>query len=430
MVTVLKTLMNFNVNPVVSCNDLHLYEGEMTLVPHQGETCSGVGTIELACGGAKRHLLIQFEQTDNKEISDLPESKDGKYGRGTSLMRIPHSENFFVFVTSISRKGGVIGESHSINGNAQQECNLFDLYLLNSLIPETDINLSLGKWILKSERTECAYDLRRVSLPNHEINLTHKLTLKSSDEQSFQWKQAEAEVEKLLTFLGFVNCTYVSAPVIYGYDKEKIQFFQFSTPKRVVPSNRRSWATKISKDDLQNALSCFVSTTENPFWDNILNRAIEWQILAEGAVFDSLEQALSTTQMLLEMLSYVILVEDSAILSEDGYSKLPAADKINLLCSHINHQVTLQISNSQEVQSFCASNSINNVGGLIASIRNKLTHPTKKNREYLDRVPKSVRATAVLLGIQVASLAILRIIGYKGKFYDIIEYEKKFVPWK
>lgn len=402
----------------------------MILVPHQGETCSGTGTIELACGGAKRHLLVQFEQTDDKEVPELLASTDGKYGRGTSFMRLPHSEDFYVFVTSTSLEGSQIGESDLIKGDITQECESYDIYLFNTLIPEVDSNLILNKWHIKSLRTECAYDLTRVSLPNHEINLTHKLVLKEESGKSFQWEHAKADIEKLLTFLGFVNCTHISAPVIYGHNNKKVQFFQFSTPKRVVPSNRRSWATNISKDDFQNALSCFISTTENAFWENILNRAIEWQILAEGAIPDSLEQALSTTQMLLEMLSYVLLVEDSAVLSEDGYSKLPAADKINLLCSHINHQVTLQLNHSQEVQSFCASNSINSVGGLITSIRNKLTHPTKKNREYLDRVPQNVRVTAVFLGIQVASLAILRIIGYKGKFYDIINHEKKFVPWK
>lgn len=402
----------------------------MILVPHQGEICSGTGTIELACGGAKRHLLVQFEQTDEKEIPELLASTDGKYGRGTSFMRLPHSDDFFVFVTSTSIEGSQVGESSLIQGNATQLCESYDLYLLNTLIPEVDLSLILNNWHIKSLRTECAYDLTRVYLPNHEINLTHKLVLKEENGNSFPWEHAKADVEKLLTFLGFVNCTYITAPIIYGHNKGQVEFFQFSTPKKVIPSNRRSWATKISKENLQNALSCFANTMENTFWENILNRAIEWQILAENAIPDSLEQALSTTQMLLEMLSYVLLVEDSAVLSEDGYSKLPAADKINLLCSHINYQVTLQLNHSKEVQSFCASNSINSVGGLIASIRNKLTHPTKKNREYLDRVPRSVRVNAILLGIQVTSLAILKIIGYKDKFYDIINHEKRFVPWK
>lgn len=402
----------------------------MILVPHQGEICLGAGTIELTCGGAKRHLLVQFEQNDDNEVPELLASTDGKYGRGTSFMRIPHSKDFYVFVTSTSLEGSQIGESDLIHGDITQECESYDLYLLNTLIPDIDLSFTLNKWHIKSLRTKSAYDLTRVSLPNYEINLTHKLVFKEENGKSFQWAHAKADVEKLLTFLGFVNCTYVSAPIIYGHNKKDVKFFQFSTPKRVVPLNRRSWATNIGKDDLQNALSCFVSTTENAFWENILNRAIEWQILAESAILDSREQALSTTQMLLEMLSYVLLVEDAAVLSEDGYSKLPAADRINLLCAQINHQVRLQINHRQEVQSFCASNSINSVGELITTIRNKLTHPTKKNREYLDKVPRSVRSTAIYAGIQIASLAILKVINYKGKYYDIINHEKKNVPWR
>lgn len=204
-----------------------LYKGKMILVPHQGEVCSGIGTIELACGGAKRHLLVQFEQTDDKEVPELLASADGKYGRGTSFMRLLHSEDFYVFVTSTSPEGSQIGESNLINGDITQECESYDLYLLNTLIPNVDLNFTLGKWHIKSIHTECAYDLTRVSLPNHEINLTHRLVLREENGKSFQWEQAKADVEKLLTFLGFVNCTYVSAPVIYGHKKRMFISFSF-----------------------------------------------------------------------------------------------------------------------------------------------------------------------------------------------------------
>src|SRR5258707_15503677 len=76
--------MKFNEAPaVVSCNRLPLYDGELTLIPHQGHPRCRVGTVELACGAATRHLRVEHKQTDDKPVSSLPARTDSRYGRGT-----------------------------------------------------------------------------------------------------------------------------------------------------------------------------------------------------------------------------------------------------------------------------------------------------------------------------------------------------------
>src|SRR5712664_4314059 len=143
---------------------------------------------------------------------------------------------------------------------------------------------------------------------------------------------------------------------------------------------------------------------QNDFWKNILQRAIEWQILTEASLLDSADQALFTVQMLLELLLFVLLVEDAMVLGEDGYSKLPASDRISLLCSRSSQGVLVQNAHHKELEAFCRANSITTIGELIAALRNKLIHPTKKNRQYLDQVPEGIRRLAVYLGLQIASL--------------------------
>ncbi len=398
----------FNQDLAVSCNNLSLYRGEMTLVPHQGDVCSGAGTIDLACGGVMRHLRVMFEQTAGKALPELPGSTDGRYGRGTSLMRLPVSDDFFVFVTSVAKERGLVGESKLVIGGSEQECTSLSVYLLNGLIPGHDTRWILGDWCISSTRTACAYGLTRVSLPSHEINLTHKLTVNRQDQQSFRWSQVESTVRMLLTFLSFANCSRISAPVIYGHGDGAIRCFRFASPPLSLPTNRRSWATDVGEGDLSNALSLFLRATENTFWGSILDRAIGWQILTEGVIYDSREQALFTVQMLLEMLSFVMLVEHSQILGEAGYGKLPASDRITLLCGHSGQKVALESSRVDGLEPFCKANSINNIGELITGLRNKLIHPTKKNREYLDRVPRDVLLAAVYSGLQIASLVMLK----------------------
>lgn len=401
----------------------------MTLLPHDGDARTGTGAIHLFCGGAQRHLRVHFNQTDGRSPSTLPGSPDGKFGRGTTLMLLPPATPFFVFVTSGYNSHGIVGESQLIAADSQVKFRTLDLYLLNTLIPEIDTTWILDEWSASLERTPCSYDLTRVSLPINEINLTHRLTVTRKDGLAFSWKDIEKQLERFLLFLSFANYSQVAAPLAYGRTDTTLEWFRFEAPGRTFPTNRRSWATTLTLQQLDKVRENFMRAIENPFWESIIRRAIAWQGLADLARYESNAQALFTVQMLLEMLSYVVLVEDDSVLSEDGYSKLPAADRITLLCGNSNQSVSLSHIDAQEVRTFCASNSISDIGELIAGLRNKLIHPTKKNREYLARIPSDVRSIAVVAGLQIASLALLKAIGYRGAYYDTFEYKVVPVPW-
>jgi hypothetical protein len=343
-------------------------------------------------------------------------------------MQVPLASPFFVFVTSgVSTR--LIGESQLITADPQVKYRTLELYLLNTLIPEIKTTWTFGDWSATLERTPCSYDLTRVSLPINEINLTHRLVLHRKDGLLFSWGDVQTQVDQFLLFLSFANCSQVIAPISYGRTNGSLEWFRFEAPDRTFPTNRRSWATKLTPQQLEEARECFTKTTENPFWGSIIRRAVSWQTLVDLARYESDEQALFTVQMLLEMLSYVVLVEDAAVLSEDGYSKLPAADRITVLCGYSNQSISVTHGEVEELQAFCASNSIGNTGELIAVLRNKLIHPTKKNREYLARVPSRVRGIAVAAGLQIASLTVLKTIGYRGAYFDTSKHGVAAVPW-
>lgn len=405
-----------------------LYSGEMTLLPHQGGAQPGRGTIELVCGGARRELRVRFRRQDGQGIGKLPSSKDGKYGIGTGLMRIPLSTEFFVFVTSTS-DGELIGESQIIGGDIGTRCHKLVLQLVNCLLPAADVDFRIDDLKFSLQRTKQAYDLTRARLPSVEINLTHELTIKRTDSRPITWESVSSAVGRLLNFLSFVNCSSIPDPVCYGYLSGKPVFFRFESPERTIPTNRRTWATNLGASALQNAFSKFLAATKDEYRAEIFERAIGWQILAEKALRDSWSQPLSTTQMLLEMLSYVVLVEDQKVLSEDGYAKLPASDRIMLLCAQTRQVSDLPFDVFKDLKQFCLANSIINVGELISGIRNKLIHPTKKNREYLSKVPAGARFAAIDCGMQIASLSLLHIMTYKSEFFDVISHKVMRVPW-
>ena len=127
--------MTFNEDPTVSCDQLFLYEGEMTLLPHQGEPRSGSGAVQLRCGGGVRCLQVSFNSTDDKLAYVLPPSLDNRYGKGTSLMRLASSKDFYIFATAGFNGPELVGESKLIQGDESLNCDRIDVYLINCLIP-------------------------------------------------------------------------------------------------------------------------------------------------------------------------------------------------------------------------------------------------------------------------------------------------------
>jgi hypothetical protein len=413
----------------ISCDRLPLYQGEITLLPHNGTTHKGTGEIELWCGPAVRHLRVVFKPDDDKTTT-LPNAPDNQYGRGTCFASTPFSIPFFLFVTSSQSDTTVIGEADIITGDEDCECGHLEAFLLNCLMPASNVNWSFGDWDAVLTRTECAYSLVRLSIPTQEINLTHKLVFARRDGAAFSWREARSALARFQDFIGFVNNSPISSPIIFGHKEQHRPFIRFQTPKTSVPTNRRTWATYVSESNLELAASHFQAKLEDEYWGNIICRAVDWLALADAACQQSSAQALSTVQMVLELLSYATLVEGEGVVSEAGYGKLPALDKINLLCSVSNQPAGIQSRYRTRTQEFCAANSIKNVGELISTIRNKTVHPTKKNREYVEQIPPEVYSSAITIGIQIASLAILKKIEYMGTFYDSFnELRVKAVPW-
>ena len=231
----------FNQNLAVSGNTLPLYRGQMTLVPHQGSACSGAGTLDLVCRPGHRHIRVTFDPPAGQAPPDLPGSADGRYGRGTSLMRLPSVQTTSLSSLRQAQTPALHGESRLVIGGSERECASFSAHLLNCLIPGSDVTWTAGDWCMSSTRTACSYDLARVSLPAYEINLTHTLSVSGQDRRSFRWSQVESTVTSLLTFLGFVNCSPVTAPVIYGYDSDgSINCFRFGAPGTRLGANKPS----------------------------------------------------------------------------------------------------------------------------------------------------------------------------------------------
>ena len=148
-----------------------------------------------------------------------------------------------------------------------------------------------------------------------------------------------------------------------------------------------------------------------------------------------LEGGIILAQAALELLAWTILVQDKKILSDDGFAKLSAADKIRLLTGTIG--VPLEIPSVLKGLSALAKG-LNWKDGpqAVGETRNALVHPNPDKRKTITTAPSIATYECWSLSLWYVELTLLWWFGYAGSYSNrlIMEgfrgVEVQDVPWK
>lgn len=171
----------------------------------------------------------------------------------------------------------------------------------------------------------------------------------------------------------------------------------------------------------------FMKRWHQPLWNDALRRSIWWYIsgnLQAGGI----DGGIILAQVALELLAWVMLVEDGHVVSRRGFEDLPAADKLRLLLDRMHVPLTVPGS----LPSLAAFGPPNIPYGpfKFVEIRNAMVHP--KNRTAVDRADDAV-VEAWELGLWYTELAILFACGYSGSYVNrnVVQWagEVEPVPW-
>ena len=172
------------------------------------------------------------------------------------------------------------------------------------------------------------------------------------------------------------------------------------------------WRNKSKRDWFRYAVSLYTSSNNN----------------TAGS-----EVELAKAQIALELLCWVVLREEQAILSEEGLEKLAAADRIRLLLSWSGIPLPIPSTLKKLTAAFVEASGAD--GPLaVTEIRNSIVHPTKKNLTKLEAYNHHARFEAWQLTQWYVEMVMLRLFNYQGRYDNRLDfnswvgtYEK--VPW-
>ena len=113
------------------------------------------------------------------------------------------------------------------------------------------------------------------------------------------------------------------------------------------------------------------------------------------------------------------MMDVAHLMSEDGFEKITAADKLRALLFWLNADTAIPENCKELRKAFPEQrNGLLTTDGpkAVTELRNYLVHPTKKNRDRAEEIGFPPVQDAWRLNLWYIELALLRLINYKGLY--------------
>lgn len=270
-------------------------------------------------------------------------------------------------------------------------------------------------------------DLHRELVSKNGSIITHTGRIYKSNMEPFKTKNIDNMIHRIATALSFSCGRYINIPNAFGFKDGKntyrAWYKMMSTDYRFV----FKWTTTISNyHNFEKYMSLMCKKLENPYYNTTILNIVDWYIGALNGV--NMGNNIISIQTALEMLSYVVLVEDERKMSQSEYDSKPANQNIRVFLKGcgIDNKIPNGTHISEDIADF-----FDDGVDILTYYRNSVVHPSKRKR-HVELVFEDMW-NIILLGVNYIELSILYIINYRGeytnRFKDFCFGDVELVPW-
>jgi hypothetical protein len=262
--------------------------------------------------------------------------------------------------------------------------------------------------------------------------VTHVGRIERVDGKTFSVENADEVLNLLAWYFTFVAGRWTGPFLPVGYDANGHRAWEAWDCRRVEPFRfRQSWLQTRDADSFSAPFAGFVARWSDPVWRDVIQTAIHWHTEANKQS-GSIEGAIVLTQTAFELLASAVLVETEGWVSQDGFDRLPAEDRIRLLFRWANIPTSIP-DVCDQLAALAKAENWSDGPRAMTGVRNTITHPTKKNREKFDRHTDDARVEVWTLGLWALELCLLRLFNYQGRYSCRLRqqhpWEAEIVPW-
>jgi hypothetical protein len=301
------------------------------------------------------------------------------------------------------------------------------------------LTLRGGGWIINLDAADDQKNVEKYLEANSGFGITQVGRLEKADQAPFSAEDSQAALRALAWYISFAAGRWTGPCLPTGFDAGSKPMWQVWEYSRTVSFRRRtSWMDRVHGDQFEEPFPGFMKLWLDDTWEEVIRLAIHWYIEA-NALAGSVEGSIVLTQTSFELLASAILVDHDAWLSQDGCDRIAAADRIRLLFlwagipTGIPDELGDLVKLSKSFEDFML-NKTPDAAAAMTTIRNTITHPTRKNREKFGRHTYEARNDAWTLGLRNLELCLLKLFDHRGTYADRIgrkwQGEVEPVPWK
>lgn len=261
--------------------------------------------------------------------------------------------------------------------------------------------------------------------------LTHVLKLERKDGKSFSGEDASEQCHLLNNFLSFIKGGKCAPVCGVGLDAAGTTTWKtFASPYSVRPPY--SWFNPFEASQAELLFPLFAKRwQQSEEWKDCLRTAIYWYLQANtSGGSPGIDAAIILAQSALERLAHHYLVVDRKMISDKGFDKLCASDRLRVLFSvcGIPNEIT------DATPDICHANDRfrkdakwMDAPHAITDIRNSLVHPVSKKKVH------DCYVDAWRLSLWYLELSVLALCGYHGTYTSRLtaKYvtDSGSVPW-
>ena len=237
------------------------------------------------------------------------------------------------------------------------------------------------------------------------------------------FQQIEQIRERLHLFFGFLAGQWVGPVLLTGKGMSGPVWTEYSS-WRVTPSRQpRSWLPHHVATDVEPLLASFDALYSKPLWNRAIRTLVNWYVHA-NAESGTIESALTAATIPLELLAWLVMVEDGKHISARKFDDLSAGRRLEALLDragvptrvpdHLPHLRDSNLAETGKTGPAC-----------LLAVRNGLVHPKKARRDRLAEWDRRVLFELKELALSYVELAFLHVLGYRGRYA-----RRMFQGWK
>lgn len=290
---------------------------------------------------------------------------------------------------------------------------------------------TFGDWMLTIKDVGVSYDKRTEARRDRGYQVTHLGHLSRIDGQTISqadWADLEDFLYYSLSFCAGQRCPPMA---VEGLGSNGATLWRDATlPRTDCARHHSHWLPRPHPNELHTLFGALWRRWTNEDQREATQRAFEWYWEAVDRS-NTIETRLVLSQVALELLSWVIMVEESERLSMTGFKSLPAADRISLLANQLQVAPGLPV-HFRELGNAARAYNWSSCPHAIAEIRNKIIHPEKKGRALVMALDWKVKYEATEWAVWLIELALLWLADYQGRYDSRVAEEGAgfpFVPW-